>query len=273
MRVKTAPSASDLAAVQPRLAALEVLLVWEGGLTNARIRELFGVSQVHASRLLAALRDTHGSTLEQSSHLAPLRPGPGFVPSCGLSVPDDYLKIVSGSSDLVADWLVDARIDLSPASSDVFSKVAAACRSGGGLKIEYGSLTTEGWQAREVFPHMLIRAPRRWHFRAWCNHANDWRDFALGRVRAAEPLATKSPHPSSEDVDWATFVNLEIGPHPALTAWQQEVIAREYLHNGGSLHFRVRRALSRYVLADWAVATDINTQHPPDYQLALRRES
>ncbi|MXP72880.1 WYL domain-containing protein [Pseudomonas aeruginosa] len=82
------------------------------------------------------------------------------------------------------------------APSIQFTACFSAVRRETGLRIVYRSMSTPTGSERIVYPHSLIRAPRRWHMRVWCEEKKSFRDFTLGRIATTEPLGTPAPYPT-----------------------------------------------------------------------------
>lgn len=261
---------SQLSPSQQRLRDMEVLLLWEGALDNARLREVFGVQAVQASRLLASFLVEHKDGIERASAHAPITPGRGFRPQFAGTSPDEYLGLIATTRPRqVAPHVEDLRLDLTPVDSRVYAAVTQACRGGSGLQICYRSLSNPQGESRLVYPHSLVRAARRWHMRAWCTLRRDYRDFALGRiveVSLDEKLAPRSP---ADDTEWNEVARLVIEPHPALSEGQMALLRDEYFAGKTQRVVEVRRALVSYTLHDLRLAVDFKTQVPPEYQLAL----
>ncbi|WP_310330680.1 WYL domain-containing protein [Roseateles asaccharophilus] len=253
---------------------LETVLRWEGELDNARIRQLLGVKPVWASRLLAELIERLGALIKRPNKRGPIVWASPAPRSSSRQSPDAYLKLVAsapGGADALLPCLHDARIDLTAVQPSVFSAVVQAAKSGAGVKIIYRSMNHPEGLPRVVFPHALVRAPRRWHMRAWCTERRDFRDFVLSRVQTAEAVEASRPPEAAEgrDAGWTRMVDLRLIPHPSLTEAQQNLIAAEMFPGARAKRLRVRRSLAMYVLQDLRVALDVKRDLPPEFQLAL----
>lgn len=256
-----------------RIAELETILTWEGQIDNARIREIFGVQNVWASRLLTELVERLGPRAKR-----PQKHGPLHLVRSSLAQrmsPEPYLDLLEAApGGLESDPLLfDTRMDLTSVSPDVFATVRQAARSGVGVRINYRSMSHPEGSERLVFPHAIVRAPRRWHMRAWCSTREDFRDFVLARVQSAELVQTPTTHARVQDRAWNELTNLVLAPHPALTAEQQGLIAAEYFPGARARRLQVRECLVGYVLQDLRVAVDAARQVPPEYQLLLANPS
>ncbi|MBX3656505.1 MAG: WYL domain-containing protein [Ramlibacter sp.] len=249
------------------LSHLETVLTWEGAIDNERIRQLLDVKAVWASRLMGELVQRMGRRARRASAHAPLE---SCDPKASRRSPDEYLRTVNPAQDPAIGGIVeDARVDLSPVSPQVFSTLFRAVRQQTGVRIVYRSMNSPAGTERVIYPHAFVRAPRRWHVRAWCAQRQGYRDFTLGRMAAAERLDAPNSHPQTGDAEWLNRLELVIVAHPALSAAQQDMIAQEYFPGGRAMRLRVRECLAGYAIQDLRLATDAFRQAPPDYQLLV----
>lgn len=254
-----------------RLPDLKTILLWEGEIDNLRIREVFGVQPVWASRLLGELTKHMGKQAARASAHAPLRLIQSAATRSKKQSPEEYLRIIGASSIHSGNGLFveDARRDLSAIAPDIFSVVIQAMRRRVGVQMSYRSMNQPAGSERLVFPHVLVRAPRRWHMRAWCDQRKDFRDFNLGRVATASLTEIASPHGRQDDKDWNETTNFYIVAHPSLTPDQQAMIASEFFPGASARQLKVRRCLLSYIIQDLRLATDPAKHSPPDYQLLV----
>jgi hypothetical protein len=261
---------APLASMPQRLRDMEVLLRWEGELENARLREVFGIQAVQASRLLSAFLAAYGPALTRASPHAPVTPTRHFRPRFAGNSPDAYLRLVDSVGPSVQAFAVeDLRMDLSPVSPTMFGLATKACLKRVGLQIRYRSLSEPDGRDRLVYPHSLVRAARRWHLRAWCTRREAFRDFALGRISSGVIEGSPSPAPKEADDGWNKLATLAVVPHPALPAGQAQLLRDEYLGGGASRTLQVRRCLVSYTVQDLRLATDARRHLPPEFQLLL----
>lgn len=122
---------------------------------------------------------------------------------------------------------------------------------------------------RVVSPHSLVRAGRRWHVRAYSQHNQDFRDYALGRVLEVKPLAFDAERFKADDLAWNTNVCVRLIAHPGLSPEQAKVIQFEYFNGTSSRVETSRAALVPYFIQDVRAAMDTETQRVPDYQIAV----
>lgn len=253
-----------------RLRDMEVLLRWEGEIANSRLREVFGIQSVQASRLLAAFLAEFTDTVTRATPYAPITATNSFQPRLAGNSPDEYLQLVQklGASH-IDSTVEDLRLDLAPVRPALFAVITQACRKRVGLRIRYRSLAAPEGLDRLVYPHTLVRAARRWHVRAWCVQRQAFRDFALGRIAQASLDAEAAPAAAQTDKDWSEFVKLVVEAHPGLSDGQARLLRDEYLGGEESKTLRVRRCMVGYTVQDLRIATELARQAPPEYQLAL----
>lgn len=261
---------THLSSTEQRLRDLETLFVWEGALDNARIREVFGLQPVQASRWVMSFVAEHGAGVQRATSHAPVKPAEAFKPMFERNGADDYLRLVESMrpSD-VAPFVTDVRYDLSPTAPELFAVMVQACRSGTGVDVFYRSMAEPDGLARRTYPHSLVRAARRWHVRAWCELRQAFRDFALGRVASASLVEAQSPMGMSQDKEWNELVRLVVVAHPALNPAQQNLIRHEYLGGQESKTIEVKQAIAGYVIQDLRIGIDLERDTPPAFQLYL----
>jgi hypothetical protein len=267
---------------EQRLALLASILLWEGRLNNARLRELFELSSVRASEWIREFREKHPSWMTWNSKtrsyhasLEVYRAGPKAdvrKQSDAISL-SQYLALVgvphaiSESSPSRTIWA--AFPELSVPSPRIFALLSEAIRVRRTLQITYRSMREPSPHQRVISPHSLIRAGRRWHARAFCSTNQDFRDYALGRIENAKLLDSPSERFDHDDKAWTAKVRVRLVSHPDLTPDQESLIRFEYFNNTAARVDTCRGALIGYFIQDVRAATNTKTQQPPDYQLAV----
>lgn len=250
-----------------RLRVLETILTWEGEVGNARVRQLFGVQTVQASRLLAEFRALMGDRIFEDGRAKVLKLlNPSDV-AADISL-DEYIHQIQGAGDPDA-YVVDVRIDLTGVQPVIFSVLRRAAANGTGVLISYASMSNPAYAERTIFPHAIIRVGRRWHARAWCALRNDFRDFTLGRIKSAVTVPDKGKHTVANDADWNKLVDVRIVPHQALSLEQQQVVRDECFAGMMATRSKVRACLVQYVIQDLRASTDPVRQLPPEFQLEV----
>lgn len=154
-------------------------------------------------------------------------------------------------------------------SARAFSRLRLAISDRLRIEFFYSSMGNPQPHLRTVEPHCIVQTARRWHVRGFCVEKGDFRDFVLGRMSKIRLLSEGQQTDEDEDVAWRTEVEVRIVAHPKLSLEQQLVVREEYFRGTSARIERCRAAVLPYFLDDLAVATDIRTQKPPEFQLAV----
>ena len=267
---------------QQRLTLLASILLWEGRLNNARLREIFDLSSVRASEWIREFRETYPGWTEWNSKTRSYHATMKAYRSDGSGEQrkqsdatslSQYLGLVgiphsvTEPSQSRAIWA--AFPDLSVPSPRTFALVSEAIRERQTLQITYRSMREPTPHLRVIAPHSLIRAGRRWHLRAFSSTNQDFRDYALGRVEKVERLDSPAERTEKDDRAWMTKVPVRLVAHPDLTPEQEALIRFEYFNNTAARVDTCRGALVSYFIQDVRAAVDPAKQRPPDFQMAV----
>ena len=264
-----------------RLMTLELLLLWEGVLNRSRLAGLLGVSDVRASQQIQEFRDEHPRWLAWNSKTRSYHATPDAYAAARRDEKNHdradslarYLNLVSvpyitGNAQDVSP-ICAAFPDISTPEPKAFATLSRAIRLGVSVEITYRSMKEPGPHLRIIAPHHLVRAGRRWHVRAYCETHQSFRDYAFGRIVSASMLSQPGEHRANDDHAWNAKVPVRLIAHPALNLAQEDVIRHEYFAGTASRIVSCRGALVGYFVQDVRAATDLKTQRPPDYQLAV----
>lgn len=267
---------------QQRLTLLASILLWEGRLNNARLRDIFDLSSVRASEWIREFRETYPGWTEWNSKTRSYHATMKAYRSDGSGEQrkqsdatslSQYLGLVgiphsvTEPSQSRAIWA--AFPDLSVPSPRTFALVSEAIRERQTLQITYRSMREPTPHLRVIAPHSLIRAGRRWHLRAFSSTNQDFRDYALGRVEKVERLDSPAERTEKDDRAWMTKVPVRLVAHPDLTPEQEALIRFEYFNNTAARVDTCRGALVSYFIQDVRAAIDPAKQRPPDFQMAV----
>lgn len=248
---------------------IELVLAYEGLLTNQRLRETFGITGVQASRIIAAYRDAHPHNIATDKGKGKGRyiPTPRFSPTVAMLRIDHYFRATSNTSTSIE--VEEVRQDFTHVDPKIFRALHSAVHVKGAVHINYRSMNNPEGVERVVHPRAFVFAGRRWHLRAFDEVTEEHRDFNLARIGAAEAAEKSASTPL--DVDWDEYVKLQLRPHPLLNSAQERLIRDELFNGAAGRQVTTRRALVPYVLRDLEVAENPDTQQPPEYQLCLSK--
>lgn len=250
-----------------RLKIMEGVLAWEGEIGNARVRKLFDLQPVQASRLLADFRALMGNRIVEDGRAKVLRLAQ--PEEAGSPMPLDEYVLHTTAAEGGNPSLIDARADLTDVRPIIFATLRKAVMSKTGVKISYASMANPAYAERTIFPHAIIHVGRRWHVRAWCAKRQDYRDFTLGRIRSIEPVPEHAPSDIGSDDGWETIVDLGLQAHGKLSVDQQQVVRDEFFAGAITHAISVRACLAQYVIQDLRAAVDAERDAPPEFQLEI----
>ena len=265
-----------------RQDVLHSLLLWEGRLNNARLREITGISIVRASEWLKEFKERFHDLVIWDARTRSLIATKRVYANVGgknrsvvvLSESlSKYLSLVGLSQSpakvVTSSALWSAYPELSAPDPLVFSVLTEGIRTQRTVSITYRSMGNPKPHQRTLEPHSIVRAGRRWHVRAFCHESQGFRDYALGRIARPELLDQKAEHFSNQDEAWNTLVPVRLIAHPCLSSDQQEVIRFEYFNGTAERVDTCRAALIGYFIQDIRAAVSLEEQSPPDYQLVV----
>lgn len=254
-----------------RLRIMEGVLDWEGEIGNARVRKLFDLQPVQASRLLAEFRAHLGDRLIEDGRAKVLRLANSEQPCSKVSL-DEYARQTQ-TVDASTACIVDARVDLTDIRPFIFATLRKSSLRQTGVMISYASMTNPAFSERVIFPHSIVHVGRRWHVRAWCSKRSEFRDFTLGRIKTATQIANISSHPVADDRAWNQFIQLRLVAHRHLSIDQQQVVRNEYFQGTMARRLSIRACLAQYVIQDLRAAIDPERDRPPEYQIEVANMS
>ncbi len=240
---------------------------WEGEIGNARVRKLFDLQSVQASRLLADFRERLGERIVEDGRAKVIHLVNPERPCSGMSL-DEYVRQTQAVDDS-SGCIVDARVDLTDVRPSIFATLRKAALRQTGVTISYSSMTNPAFSERVIFPHSIVHVGRRWHIRAWCTKRSEFRDFTLGRIKTTAPLEEAAPHSVVDDKAWNYIIQVRLVAHRGLSADQQLVVRNEYFQGTMARRLSVRACLAQYVIQDLRAATNPEREVPPEYQIEI----
>ncbi len=250
-----------------RLAFIEFRLRFVGEIHRKDLVTRFGIQFAAASRDLSLYRKLARHNIDYDTKKKSYILAQNFQP------------LFSFSSDRVISWLIEGFGSRNPAhlqqslvqneilsrlthpDLNVLASVTRAIYQEKPLTIEYHSIAN-GRTKREIVPFALIDTGFRWHVRAFDRKSQEFRDFAIARIKHPVILDKSSIAPHEvyhQDTQWTRIVELELVPHPDQP--RPEITEMDYNMRNGSLHLKVRAAVVGYVLRKWHVDSS------PDHSL------
>lgn len=259
-----------------RLQQVALLLLWEGEVSNERLRGLFDLSQVRASEWIKEFRAHFPDSCEWHSRRRRFLASsqlyqqvPSERPALSLS---QYLALSTRQSTLQSDphsAIFQGFQAIGQPSARVVSRLQLAIRTSVGVNIQYVSLNQPEPHWRVLFPHSLVCTGQRWHVRGFSPEHGEYRDHNLGRILDIALSDEVLPAEVAPDQAWQTLVQIELGPHPQLTRAQAGVVSAEFCAGQPSRVTTVRGALVHYYVQVMHLAMNVQIQCPPDYLLAV----
>lgn len=137
------------------------------------------------------------------------------------------------------------------------------------LEVDYGAVSNPDNGGRIIVPIRFVNTGRRWHLRAWCEKARDYRDFVLSRFHGIPSVEGKTLGDLPSDIAWHTELTLRIKPDPRLSEAQQAALIHDYGMHNGELQLPTRAALAHYLLHELQINIKMLDGNPAAQQLIL----
>lgn len=262
-----------------RYRMIEVIALWEGRLTTNHLIQSFGIGRQQASKdINSYLADIAPGNLVYDKQLKGYKPSNSFVPKLTSGHADEYLHILSRSEDMTItfkelDMGFDNTTMIRPVTRniapEILHPIVQAIREKKRVDISYTSLKDGAEVERIISPHTLVCTPLRWHVRAYCEHAKDYRDFVLSRIRGIPCLEAKNVMGKANDGSWNKSLTIELKPDPRLTEAQATVVAHDYGMEEGTLKIQTNVALVRYVLDTYNIDINVLDSNPKGQQIIV----
>jgi len=264
--------------VEQKLQFIEFRLFWEGHVNRGDLIDKFGISKNQASgdlnRYIALapanmVYDKSGKSYVRSSSFKPL-----FLKPDATQYLAQVRSIAEGMLAPEDAWIGNLpTFDATPAPArgidpTVLRSIVIAIGRREAIEVRYQSMSSPDPEWRWIAPHALAFDGFRWHARSFCEKSGEHRDFVISRIietRQSRSISTPAPI----DTAWNDIVDLEIGPHPDLSANQKRVIELDYGMQNGRVMIPVRRALLYYALKRLGLDTDPGARKPQDQQIIL----
>jgi predicted DNA-binding transcriptional regulator YafY len=261
-----------------RLTLLEATVFWSGEISTGVLMGNFGISRVQASKDLAAYQGSCPGNIRYDRNKKRYVIEAAFKPAFMTGTADEYLQVlkINQASDngfivpLVQNLPAVEVLDpvFRQIDKNILRTVNLAIVQRREIQIRYQSMSSHQPGDYLLSPHTLVFDGLRWHARAYSRTHNEFRDFVLSRILAAEPIG-EAQKDRKEDGKWNKYVEAVITPHPGLTDSQRQAIEFDYAMENGELRLRVRAALLNYLLHAIRISADDQQRPAKNQQIIL----
>ncbi|WP_163390391.1 helix-turn-helix transcriptional regulator [Enterovibrio norvegicus] len=262
-----------------RYRVIEIVALWEGRLTTNHLTQSFGIVRQQASKdINSYLADIAPDNLIYDKHLKGYKPSNSFSPKLTSGHADEYLHILSRREDMTVTF---AELDMGfehtamvrPVTRNIepeaLRPLVQAIREKKRVDICYTSLKDGETVERIISPHTLVCTPLRWHVRAYCEHADGYRDFVLSRIHGVPDINDTATYSKQNDALWNTDVTIELIPDLRFNEKQKAVIEKDYGMTNGTLSIATNASLVRYLLDAYNIDTHMQKNRPQGQQIVV----
>lgn len=253
-----------------RYRMIEIVALWEGRLTTNHLIQSFGIGRQQSSKdINSYLADIAPGNLVYDKHLKGYKPSDSFIPKLTSGHADEYLHILSRREDMTVtfadlDMGFEHTAMIRPVTRNIAPEVlrplVQAIREKRRVDICYTSLIDGETVERIISPHTLVCTPLRWHVRAYCEHADGYRDFVLSRIHGVPDINDNAASGKQDDGLWNTDVTIELIPDLRFNEKQKAVIEKDYGMLNGKLSIPTNASLIRYLLDAYNIDMHMHMQ-------------
>ncbi|WP_417614942.1 transcriptional regulator [Oceanisphaera sp.] len=255
---------------------IELIANWEGRVICSHLQHFFQLGRQQASKDINQYLQMHANNLFYCATAKGYLPTKQFTPAFISGDVAEYLDWISGQSahlppadnkyQLAHAILVPPSRNVSP---HIMRPLVHAMRQEERLEVDYGAVSNPDNSGRIIVPIRFVNTGRRWHLRAWCEKAQDYRDFVLSRLHGEPSPEGKSLGALPVDTAWQTHITLRLQPDPRLSEAQQAALIHDYSMQNGELQLSTRAALAHYLLQEMQVNIKMLDGNPAAQQLIL----
>ncbi len=252
-----------------RLEFIEFRLLWDGKINRGEVAEFFNISIQQASLDFARYMVLAPGNMKYDRSEKVYRAADAFKPVVIAPDTQTYLNELAGLATGTispSGSYVGARpscdvvsLPIRRVRTEILLKLLWAVRDGAEIEITYQSMRSPAPTRQWVAPHAFAFDGARWHMRAWCYGTLRFRDFVLNRIQEIHGSRPSTVDPS-DDVDWHSFVVVEIEPSPSLTISQRDSVIADFGMLNGRLSKTVRKALLSYFVRHLRIDDSKSTQ-------------
>ncbi|WP_439853103.1 WYL domain-containing protein [Pseudomonas syringae] len=197
----------------------------------------------------------------------------GLRPQLTVGAFDEYQRLIGASKGFegvaVSVPFEHSQIDATSIRYPLFSQIHQAISLGRCIQVQYRSMTTPQGQDRIIRPHALIQAGPRWHIRAFCAKAQEFRDFNLGRISIVTSSDRTDLQSGEQDRAWHQMISIRLVPHRGLSAGQAMMVRDEYMGGTVAKVFTVRASMAKYLIQSFRAAVDPDREKAPEHLLMV----
>lgn len=262
-----------------RYRMIEIVALWEGRLTTNHLIQSFGIGRQQSSKdINSYLADIAPGNLVYDKHLKGYKPSDSFIPKLTSGHADEYLHILSRREDMTVtfadlDMGFEHTAMIRPVTRNIAPEVlrplVQAIREKRRVDICYTSLKDGETVERIISPHTLVCTPLRWHVRAYCEHADGYRDFVLSRIHGVPDINDNAASGKQDDGLWNTDVTIELIPDLRFNEKQKAVIEKDYGMLNGKLSIPTNASLIRYLLDAYNIDMHMQKIRPQGQQIVV----
>ncbi|EKN3563865.1 WYL domain-containing protein [Yersinia enterocolitica] len=245
-------------ATRDRIAHIDFTLLFKGEAVRADLVDRFSIAAAQATKDFTLYRELAPGNIEYDQKLKIHKRGRQFTSLLDYDLIRTLTTISQGYGDgftgkVKPPLACEAPYHLNKPSLSIVANVTEAIHKRKALRITYVSLFN-GETMREIVPHTLVDNGLRWHVRGFDRKHNEFRDFVLTRIKAAEVLESSKlteAELENQDRQWNRFVELELVPHPRIE--YSEAIELDYGMVNGVMKVEIRAANVGYFLRLWDI--------------------
>ncbi len=254
---------------------IELLLYWEGQINSSSLTNVFDVTRQTASKWIKTYLSEAGLNVDYQPQTKAFHVPTGIERHYISGAIDEYLDWCQlglfpnlninskGSSTYIKRITFPKRF----VSSSVIQPLIKALRQGVAVDVKYLSISSNSAKERLIYPHTFVKAANRWHVRAYCELAQQFRDFVLSRFISVDFDGTATTYKVQDDKAWNSQVEIILQPDPRLTPQQKSIIEHDYGMQDGQLVVVTKGALVKYTLDDLQIKTKMLEVNPEAQQL------
>jgi WYL domain len=238
-----------------RLEFIEFRLLWDGKINRIEVAEYFNVSIQQASLDFARYMVLAKDNMEYDRSEKVYRSTKQFIPLFIAPDTQTYLNELSGLAMGIISPSFSfmgtrppcdvVTLPVRRVRKEVLLAILWAMHDGTEIDVTYQSMRSPDPTRQWIAPHSLAFDGTRWHARAWCHRSSRFRDFVLTRFEEIHGRRAGRVN-LQDDVEWHTFVVIEVEPNPNLTVSQRESVISDFGMADGRLSKTIRRALVSY---------------------------